>query len=439
MSREVAPVRRDIPEADLVLERAVLACVVKSSGAAYEAQERIGIREDDFASPACRAIWRAACSAADRGLVTDHGELDVVAMESILSESGELGETVAWDWLPLLFLQEPTVQLLPHYAERLLQLSARRQQRLALETALDLQRTGREDEARAVLDRARAAEDRTARQQAVDQAAELRQQLESEGGGVVGITTGIRGLDSLLGGLVAGRSYVIAARPGKGKTSLAGGIALSAACSGSRVRFYSREMHRVDLRRRLVQAIAGLPLPRGAYRHMPDEQRARVDAASMRVASMDLEIDDRTATTLDDIVREVRRDRRELDLVVIDHARLVPVTGKPREFDQVTAVSRAAKCDIATGCELAVVLVAQLRRAQEDTGRSGHPADTDEALLGQLKGSGALEEDANAVVFVEREDGADGGELRVAKNRDGRCGRVAVAWHADLQQFVEEP
>jgi replicative DNA helicase len=257
-----------------------------------------------------------------------------------------------------------------------------------------------------------------------------------------GVETGFDDFDQLTGGLHKSELIVLAARPSMGKTALAMNIAEHAALRGQTpVLFVSLEMSAVELGDRLLCSVAevnGNRLRNGTISH--DERRKLVNAAA-EISQAPLFIDDSPSRTMTEIAANARRlKRRErLGLVVIDYLQLIDPdnTKEPRQ-EQVAKISRRLK-GLARELNVPVLCLAQLNRQVEST-HSNKPQ------LNHLRESGAIEQDADVVMFVHRDEYYQTNEedrervrgeadLLVRKQRNGPTGDVKLTWVHEFTRF----
>jgi len=252
-----------------------------------------------------------------------------------------------------------------------------------------------------------------------------------------GIFTGLESFDQGTGGLFRGELFVLAARPGIGKTSLALQIAHHVATSGRLVYFASLEMSRQELTSRLLCSLSGVSSQRVRNGHVDDQDRRQLVQVSNHLPGSTLVIDDRASMTVADIHRNARRHsgKKGLALVVVDYLqRLTPHDRRVQRHEQVGAMTDALKAR-ARELDVAVLCLCQLNR---EAAKDGQPQ------LWQLRESGSIEQDADVVAFLVRQynagmidaSGADRqAELRIAKNRNGECGAYRLTWEPETTTF----
>lgn len=268
-------------------------------------------------------------------------------------------------------------------------------------------------------------------------------------GRIRGVTTGLTYLDKILGGLQPERLYILAARPGQGKSAL--GINNIAAHVALEMRapvfISSLEMSREEIVDRLVSGltrISGTKVQRGAL--TTEDYSHRVVPAVQRLGGAPIWIDDQGGQRISDIVSRVRQWRadhnvfppsadekhRPHGLVVIDYLQLVegPAKRESNRQEEVALVSRALKA-LAKDTKLPVLALAQLNRAIE------RRSDKDKApQLSDLRESGSIENDGDAIAFIYREEDTPTiAKVFVRKNRNGALGTISLAWQGDITRF----
>lgn len=248
-----------------------------------------------------------------------------------------------------------------------------------------------------------------------------------------GIPTGLAPLDkALVGGIKPGRVIVLAARPSVGKTSLATQILLHVTGQGRPGLMLSQEMTGSELMDRMAANMGGLDMEHISTGGFTDGDWGKVAEVAERVRSLPLDIDDQPALTLLDIrakARQVKRKRGGLALVVIDYLQLCASAGKAdKRHHQIEELSRGVKT-LAKELDVCVLLLSQLNRSAADV----------EPEVAHLKESGSIEEDADTVLLLHpMGNEGDGSTLvlcKVAKNRGGRRGRLALSFHGRTQQW----
>lgn len=267
-----------------------------------------------------------------------------------------------------------------------------------------------------------------------------------EHGGATGVPTGLHDLDNLTGGLHAGEFVVLAARPSMGKTALALNITENVVIDANvPTLFISLEMARHELAQRLLSSQGRIDGTKFRSGMMSKDDREKLVEASAKISKAPLFIDDSPSRSMSEIAAEARRIKRKYDLglVVIDYLQLVsPENSKDPRQEQVAKIARRLK-GLARELSLPVLCLAQLNRQVE----AGAGKESHRPRMSHLRESGAIEQDADVVMFIHREeyyhtkedaerDGITGqGDLIVAKQRNGPTGDVKLAWLHRFTRF----
>lgn len=256
-----------------------------------------------------------------------------------------------------------------------------------------------------------------------------RAELERTGAKTI-VRTGYQNLDNILGGgLVNGGLYVIGARPGSGKTSLAMCLLDNIASTGMPTLFVSLEMTRLELTAKRLSRESGVTYNTVLMRLMGDTEYKAVNEASSRVYTLPVTITDKPHMTVNDIALAARR-VKGLKCMCIDYFGLIsPNSRKQSRYEQMTEIIDDLK-RLAKTLNIPILCLAQLNRENEN--RADH-----RPKLSDLRETGAVEQSADAVIFVHREQYYDTAaeqsdselmELIVAKNRHGRVGTANMIW-----------
>jgi len=265
-------------------------------------------------------------------------------------------------------------------------------------------------------------------------------ELAKSGSAIPGISTGIPELDTYISGLNRSDLILLAARPGMGKTSFALNIALDAAKkTGKTIVIFSLEMSREQLAMRLISNESFVDGGKLTTGQLSDEDWAKIALASTALGRTDIRLDDNPTLTVADMNAKCRR-VDDLGLVVIDYLQLMQSAGGPqRNSDNrqqvVSDISRSLKI-MAKELNVPVLCLSQLSRANESR-RDKRP------MLSDLRESGAIEQDADVVMFLYREDYYEEdtenrgvAECIIAKNRHGATGTVEMQWLPEFTTFA---
>lgn len=268
----------------------------------------------------------------------------------------------------------------------------------------------------------------------------LQQRLDRFEQGIVmdGLGSGIPDLDKFTQGLKGGQMIVVAGRPAMGKTTLAMNVAADVAINQRRpVLVVSLEMTKTQLMDRLLAAAGGIPLPSLKTGECASDYSAELAAATLRLRDAPICVSDVPVMTMPRIRSIARRQAHRmggLGLVVIDYLGLMEGEGKGRTED-VTAMSRQIKL-LARELECPVIVLSQLNRGCESRPDK-------RPVLSDLRESGAIEQDADIVMFVYRDEvyhpntqDKGIGEILIRKNRDGEIGIVPTVFQGDRSRFM---
>lgn len=256
---------------------------------------------------------------------------------------------------------------------------------------------------------------------------------------IPGLPTGFKDLDAVLDGLQPGTLNLLAARPGFGKTSLALNVATTAGKHGDATAFFSMEMSRAALMRRMIAADTGINSHKLRSGKLDEREWGLYTEATARIGNYPIHIDDTGATTPHQIAAKCRRIAREqgLALVVIDYLQLIARDGRSENATQdLSSISRSLKL-LASELGIPILALSQLSRAVE--GRQDK-----RPMLSDLRQSGALEQDADVVMFIYREDmynehstRPNEADIIVAKQREGPTGVVSLYFRKEITAFAD--
>jgi replicative DNA helicase len=443
------PVRRRagsgrVPPHNLEAEESLLGAMLLSRDAITAAVEA-HVTAEDFYKPAHAHVFEAVLSLYGQG-----EPVDPVTVAEELRRADLLESLGGRQTLLLLQAATPASANATHYAKIVNELALLRR---LIGVAGDIAEMGYDDSQDVVetLDRAESlvfeVADRRVSESMVkvsDALQETLDQLEALYGStddITGVPTGYDGLDKLLLGLQPSNLVVVAARPGAGKTSLALGAAGNVALAARKpVLFFSMEMGTLELTKRLLAGEAGVDARRLQTGNIPEGDWTRLSHAVGRLAEAPLFIDDNPHCTVMEMRAKARRTKArhgELGLVVVDYLQLMTPLSKRAENRQVEVaeISRGLKI-LARELDCPVMALSQLNRQLE------YRADK-RPMLADLRESGSLEQDADVVVFIYRDDiyNPDSdqrgiAEIIVAKHRNGPTGMTRLAFVDRLTKFA---
>ena len=265
-------------------------------------------------------------------------------------------------------------------------------------------------------------------------------ELSQSDSAIPGLSSGLRDLDMKINGLNKSDLLLVAARPAMGKSAFALNIGVNVAKKYNKtVAIFTLEMSKEQLVMRLLASESFVELQKLATGKLSDEEWTKLSMAASSLSQTDIRIDDNPTVTVADINAKCRR-LENLGLVVIDYLQLMQGSGYGKNSDNrvtvVGEISRALKI-MAKELNIPVICLSQLSRAVESR--------TDKRpILSDLRESGAIEQDADSVMFLYRdeyynENTEDKGlaECIVAKNRHGETGTVKMQWFGPYQTFTD--
>ncbi len=442
-----------LPPFDAEAEEAVLASLLVDPEAIYKIQAVL--RPEDFFREQNRWTYEACLALWERSEAVNE-----VTVAHELSRKGRLDEAGGPIFLSRIVGELPTSTVVEHYA-RIVQrdstyrnlISATRQiADMAYEGGPRLEGVlGRAEELIMALRAGDKVGDFVQLRHLLEEYLEIPR-IDSIGASVIGhIRTGFIDLDTLLGGLKRSDLVILAARPSLGKTSLALNIARNAAIGqGARVAIFSLEMAADQLAQRLLAGESGVNSTRLRLGEHTESEEQRIMHGMGVLAEAEVYIDDTAIHRVADIRAKAHRLHRErpLDLIVVDYLQLIQGSAGrgDNRVAEVSEISRALK-GLARELDVAVVACSQLSRAPEQ--RVPHVP-----MLSDLRESGSIEQDADVVVFIYREDryvSEDEWQLSnptkpypqgiaqviVAKHRNGPTGNIHLRFRENLTRFED--
>ncbi|MDR1572968.1 MAG: replicative DNA helicase [Clostridiales Family XIII bacterium] len=263
--------------------------------------------------------------------------------------------------------------------------------------------------------------------------------------GLTGLTTGFVDIDKKTSGLQKSDMIVVAARPGMGKTAFALNIAHKAALrAGAKVLIFSLEMSKEQLVYRFLSLESHVEITRLRDGKLNDEEWERINEAMDVLQGANIFIDDTPGIPVMEIKNKARRLKSEhgLDLIVVDYLQLMSEGGRAENRNQeISVISRMLK-QLAREMECPVIVLSQLSREVEKR-RDKMP------VMSDLRDSGAIEQDADLIIFLHREDyytdGADEPDATqsnvcktiIAKHRNGETGVIELSWVGRYTKFAD--
>jgi replicative DNA helicase len=437
-----ATLERPLPQ-NLDAERSILGAILLDNHALNAAIENL--KPEDFFLEQHRRVFNQMIA-----LGEDQQAIDLVTLTESLHRVGELESSGGAPYLAALADGMPRVSNVEHYA-RIVREKALLRNLIHATHNIQQRALEGEDGADAILDNAESAifalaEDRVKAglipvKDIVRDNFERLEKIFREGKSITGVSTGYTELDKLLSGLQPSELLILAARPSQGKTALALNFAENTSIrAGSPVAFFSLEMSKESLLQRLVASVAQIDAHKFRSGHLSREDWRRMTEALGTISSAPLWIDDAGSTSVLEIGAKARRLKREkgLSLVVVDYLQLITGRGRfSNRQEEVSSISRGLK-GLAKELQIPVLVLSQLTRAPEREERGPQ--------LSDLRESGAIEQDADVVMFIYRPhwskmeaspEERDQAEIQVAKQRNGPTDKVRFVFRSRLTRFEE--
>ncbi len=406
-----------------------------------------------------QTIYKAIMGLLERGVT-----LDLVSLAEQLRGMGHLDQVGGFDFLDHLIAGIPAVVNIPYYASVVNEKYSLRKLH-GISNHIQKQVYEKDSDSLKILNEAENelfklredSGDRLGFVQLGNAAQEAMQVIEEHArheGGLIGLDTGFRDLNAKTGGLHRGDLIILAARPAMGKTALCLNIALNAAKrQGAHVAIFSLEMPSTQLSMRMIGSEAGINIGRLRKGELREHEWDDAAHAMGMLSELNVFIEDSGVATIPSIrskLKQLKRQHGKLDLVVVDYLQLMSGASKEdkqNRVNEISSISRGLKL-LAKEMDVPLLALSQLSRAAEQ--RSDH-----RPQLADLRESGSIEQDADMVCFLFRQDYYDEmkrknegqlnspdqendvcvAELIIAKHRNGETGKIELAFIKRLTQF----
>jgi replicative DNA helicase len=436
--------RRDsgnrVPPHSIESEESVLGSILLSVDAANEVMDKL--EADDFYFPGHQAIFRGIST-----LYNSNQAIDAITVAEELRRSGDLERVGGVGAITRLLDIVPSAANVDYYAGIVEEHSQRRALIKAGGSITDLA-LRLDDEIHLVLDRAEQTVLGVAGRRVGDSmqpigplfftTLEELETLEQRGSEVTGLGTDFRDLDRKLTGLHPANLVIIAARPAMGKSALTMNIATNVAIKGRPVAIFSLEMSKEEVAQRMLCSVARIDSMKVRTGQIGEASWPRLTDAAGRLYNAPVFVDDSPVVTVTDIRAKCRRLKRVhgLDLVVVDYIQLMQGASKENRQQEIAEISRSLK-NLARELEVPILAVSQLNRNLEQR-------EDKRPRLGDLRESGSLEQDADIVIFIYRDeyynehtDKKGVAEVIVAKHRAGSTGVVEMTFMPEYTKFSD--
>ncbi|HMK86451.1 MAG TPA: replicative DNA helicase [Steroidobacteraceae bacterium] len=442
-SGAAADERLRLPPHSIEAEQAVLGGLMIDSAAWDQVADRVVA--EDFYRNDHRLIFTAVA-----GLIERNQPCDAVTLSGHLDAQGLLDQIGGLAYLGALARDTPTAANIRAYADIVRERSVLRQLvsvgNKIVTSALEPE--GRE--AREIVDDAERAvfeiAERGARGKVGFRAVKAIlpdvvnriDELYHSEGKLTGISTGFKQLDEMTSGLQAGDLILIAGRPSMGKTTLAVNMAENAALGARKsAAIFSMEMSAESLTLRMLSSLGRINQSHLRSGRLQEDDWPRIDSAMTQLGSANIHVDETPALTPTEVRARARRLKRErgLDLIVVDYLQLMQVVGtKENRATEISEISRSLKA-LARELRVPVIALSQLNRGVEQRVEK-------KPVMSDLRESGALEQDADVILLIYREEVYDPNTTRkgiadiiVAKQRNGPTGEVQLTFLGQYTKF----
>ncbi len=435
------PLPERVPPQNIEAEQSVLGAMLIKKEVITQAQELL--RPDDFYREAHRIVFETMLE-----LAGDNEAVDLVTLTEALRKKEMLEKVGGISFITALANYVPTAANIVYHAQIVKEKSELRH---LIDAATEIASAAYEatDDVKDIMDDAEkkilaVAANQTGgafepiRNIVIDTVGRVETLYENQGG-LTGISTGFRDLDRDTSGLQKSDLILVAARPSMGKTAFTLNIATYAALHGHTVAFFSLEMSKEQLVQRMLCSEGGIDSQRLRTGQLEDADWDRLINTADRVSKASIYIDDTAGINVMDLRSKARRLKAEhgLDLIVIDYLQLMQ--GRARSSSdnrqqEISEISRSLKA-LARELDVPVVALSQLSRSVESR-------TVKKPMLSDLRESGSLEQDADIVMFLYREDYYDQEterknitEVIIAKHRNGPIGTIELFFQKEFTKF----
>ncbi len=429
--------RNKLPPSNVEAEQSVLGAILIDKDAINLASEIL--QPTDFYNSQHGVIFDAMLS-----LYEVRQPIDLITLSSELKKKKD-GDAVQSSYLTDLVNTVPTAANVSHYALLIKEASTKRRL-IHLSSEITELCFDEEKELREVIESAESgvfsiSQGNVVRgfmpvKQALAASFDRIDELHKSGAGLRGVRTGFGDLDNMLSGMQASNLLILAARPGTGKTAMAMNIAMHVAVQDKKpIGIFSLEMSQEELVDRLLVGQADVDAWRLKTGKLTEGDFTKLSEAMGVLADAPIFIDDTPGITLSEMRTKARRLQLEhgIGLLIVDYLQLVnPGKRVESRVQEVSLVSQALK-NLARELKIPVIALSQLSRAVEHRGDS-------KPQLADLRESGAIEQDADVVMFLYRADPEASGptipvNMLIAKHRNGPIGEVNLLFRGDRIRF----
>lgn len=432
-----------VPPQNLEAEESLLAAIMMKDEVFAEIANII--TAEDFYRQAHSVIYSAM-----EELFNNREPIDLITLVELLNKKKEIDNVGGVTFITKLSQLLPTAANAKFYA-KIIKEKADLRRLIDAATVIAGKAYEEEDEADVIIDDAeqmilsvakgRDSSEFTHIKPATMEAMERITELMENKGALTGLRTDFKRLDLITNGLQPSDLILIAARPSMGKTAFVLNVAANVANNGGVVAFFSLEMSKYQLITRLLASESAVDASRIKSGDLNDEEWNRLVNNADDLVSREFYIDDTPGATVMDLRGKARRLKAEkgLDLIVIDYLQLMQGRGKSygdNRQQEISDISRSLK-SLARELDVPVIALSQLSRGVESR-------QVKKPMLSDLRESGSLEQDADIVMFLYREDYYDPEtqrqgltDLIIAKHRNGSIGNIELAFQKEYTRFTD--
>lgn len=433
-------IQKRVPPQSLEAEQSVIGSMIMDREAIEAAKDTVN--NEDFYHPDLRLIYEAIVD-----LYNTNKPVDLVTLQSALSDRNVLDQVGGIDYLSKLAMAVPTSAHAKHYAlivkeKATLRKVIKASQEIVADAyegteSVDIVLNSAEERIFNIVQNRDSGEFSSAAELVNPMLTKL-ELLTKNQGKVTGIATGFLDLDYKTAGMQASDLVLVAARPSMGKTAFALNVVQHAAVHEKKTcAMFSLEMSKEQLLNRMVCSEAMVDAQKVRTGDLEDEDWTKISMGAVILAESPIYIDDTPGITIADMRTKCRKLKMEhgLDLIMIDYLQLMSGNGKTQSREQeISEISRGLKA-LAREMNAPVIALSQLSRACES--RADH-----RPMLSDLRESGAIEQDADVVMFLYRDEyynpdteAKNQAELIIAKQRNGPTGTVNLVWIGQYTKF----
>jgi replicative DNA helicase len=432
-----------IPPQNTDAEASLLGAILIDSDAIVKIADAIGVK--DFYDERHQRIYEAAHQLYER-----HSPIDVLTLTDQLKGAGLLDMVGGAAYLTELTNYVPTAAHVERYAEIVAQKSLRRRLikasqnivGLGFDESQDLQNLIEQAESNLFeISQQHVGQDVVSLEEIMTESFDRLDELHKDKGKIRGVPTGFKDLDKILAGLQRSDLFILAARPSMGKTALALNLAHNVSIqSGVPVLLFSLEMSKEQLVDRLLAMESGVDAWALRTGNLSDADFEKIGQAMGSLSEAQMFIDDSPGITISDLRTKARREahQRPLGLIIVDYLQLMSGGGRygneANRVQEISEISRGLK-GIARELNVPLLALSQLSRSVES--RSPQIPQ-----LADLRESGSIEQDADVVAFIYREDyykpdtdRKNITDIFIKKHRNGPTGAVELYFEKDKQRF----